>query len=136
MPQRAVQTTYTNSVGQEQTSSTPLTPFYDANGKFWTSDGVRDIQTFGYAYPETIGKSRQRVTAAINRLYSSTSRNQGLARRRMVVSGATLYPTNTYREWIVNVVVKKHALGVPFFIHVFLGDFNPKPSSWYILLLD
>ncbi|KAH8602664.1 hypothetical protein B0O99DRAFT_647536 [Bisporella sp. PMI_857] len=130
MPQRAVQTTYTNSVGQEQTSSTPLTPFYDANGKFWTSDGVRDIQTFGYAYPETIGKSRQRVTAAINRLYSSTSRNQGLARRRMVVSRATLYPTNTYQEWIVNVVVKKHALGVPFFIHVFLGDFNPKPSSW------
>lgn len=36
----------------------------------------------------------------------------------------------TYREWIANIRVKKYALNGSFFIHVFLGDFNPDPFTW------
>ena len=35
-----------------------------------------------------------------------------------------------YREWITNIRVEKMALQSAFFIHIFLGDFSPEPSSW------
>lgn len=35
-----------------------------------------------------------------------------------------------YREWITNIRVEKMALQSAFFIHVFIGDFNPDPSCW------
>lgn len=35
-----------------------------------------------------------------------------------------------YREWITNLRVEKMALQSAFFIHIFLGDFNPDPSCW------
>ena len=35
-----------------------------------------------------------------------------------------------YREWITNIRVEKMALQSAFFIHIFLGDFNPDPSCW------
>ncbi|KAK6580768.1 hypothetical protein PZA11_007004 [Diplocarpon coronariae] len=37
-----------------ETETTPLAPFADASGiKYWNSLGVRQTQTFNYAYPET-----------------------------------------------------------------------------------
>lgn len=37
-----------------ETAQTPLAPFSDATGtKFWTSELVRQTETFNYAYPET-----------------------------------------------------------------------------------
>ena len=35
-----------------------------------------------------------------------------------------------YKEWITNIRVAKDALQTAFFIHVFVGDFNPDPKSW------
>lgn len=35
-----------------------------------------------------------------------------------------------YREWITNIRVEKMALQSAFFIHIFLGDFNPDPACW------
>jgi len=35
-----------------------------------------------------------------------------------------------YREWITNIRVEKMALQTAFFIHIFLGDFNPDPARW------
>ena len=37
---------------------------------------------------------------------------------------------DTYREYIANIRVSKYALSRSFFIHIFLGDFNPDPTSW------
>ena len=35
-----------------------------------------------------------------------------------------------YFEYIANIRVKKNAIDSSFFIHIFLGDFNPDPFSW------
>ncbi|KIM27070.1 hypothetical protein M408DRAFT_311628 [Serendipita vermifera MAFF 305830] len=35
-----------------------------------------------------------------------------------------------YNEWVANIRVEKYALKSSFFIHVFLGDFNPDPAHW------
>ncbi|KAI9835969.1 MAG: hypothetical protein M1837_003559 [Sclerophora amabilis] len=35
-----------------------------------------------------------------------------------------------YREYIANIRVKKYALEGSFFVHIFLGDFDPEPFSW------
>lgn len=45
---------FVTQAGAVETSSTPLTPFVDASGSnYWTADGVRQTETFNYAYPET-----------------------------------------------------------------------------------
>jgi tyrosinase len=35
-----------------------------------------------------------------------------------------------YQEWFANIRVKKYALNESFFVHVFIGDFDPEPFSW------
>jgi len=35
-----------------------------------------------------------------------------------------------YREWFANIRVQKYALNESFFIHFFIGDFDPEPFSW------
>ena len=37
---------------------------------------------------------------------------------------------NTYQEWIANIRVAKYALEGSFNVYIFLGDFNPNPTSW------
>jgi tyrosinase len=85
VPSRALVKSYTTREGQIQSGSTPLTPFFsNANGSFWTSDGVRDHTRFGYTYPELVGgttssggtnaKAVSRAAAqTVNRLYGSFS---------------------------------------------------------------
>jgi tyrosinase len=46
--------TFVINASSIETDTTPLAPFNDASGQtYWTSDGVRNTQTFNYAYPET-----------------------------------------------------------------------------------
>lgn len=139
VPEPAKYSTFTNSAGQTQDSSTNLTPFYeDANGDFWTSDSVRSTETFGYAYPETANSPGANVTAqvvsAINSLYGMTGTTTSNTKRGGIVNGAVIYkrdPGAQYREWIANIKVEKNALSEPFFIHLFIGPFNTaSPSSW------
>ena len=136
VPEPATYSTFTNSAGQTQTSSSSLTPFYaDGNGAFWTSDSVRLTQTFGYAYPETANTPGANVTAqvvsAINNLYgaaSSKRKRDGTMYSSMMLSHDA---GSQYREWIANIRVEKDALSEPFFIHIFIGHFNTtSPSSW------
>jgi tyrosinase len=51
----AVESSFTNNIGDIQDATTPLTPFYDSMGRFWTSDGSRETTTFGYEYADTAG---------------------------------------------------------------------------------
>lgn len=43
---------------------------------------------------------------------------------------AHIVTNNTYPEWITNLRTIKHALNQTFRVYVFLGDFNPDPSTW------
>lgn len=136
VPEPATYSTFTNSAGQTQDSSSQLTPFHeDANGDFWTSDSVRSTETFGYAYPETANSTGANITAqvvsAIQSLYGATPSK----RKRDVSLGSPTIPKRDlgtqYREWIANIRVEKNALSEPFFIHIFIGPFNTTdPSSW------
>jgi tyrosinase len=70
--------TFTIAVGTSDTSSSPLTPFYTADGNTpWTSDSARDTSTFGYSYPSVpdaiitnATDLAANVTATVNALYN------------------------------------------------------------------
>jgi tyrosinase len=136
VPEPATYSTFTSSAGDTQDSTSPLTPFHaDASGKFWTSDSVRSAGAFGYAYPETANSTGVNVTTqvigAINKLYGSTSNTASKLRRSEDSIGSRDVTLNgNYHEWVANIRVKKSALDAPFFIHIFLGDFNNDPASW------
>ncbi|KAG0650918.1 Monophenol monooxygenase [Hyphodiscus hymeniophilus] len=118
---------FTNSAGGMQTSSSDLTPFYrDTNGDFWTPDSVRTTETFGYAYPETANAPGAdlftQVVIAINNLYGASSTAQ---KRDGSLGSSTVQrrePGTQYSEWIANIKVEKYALGEPFFINLSIGD--------------
>lgn len=156
-PEVARSATFTSSVGQLQTSTTPLTPFYASpDGVFWNSDMVRDPLAFGYTYAEVAGlslggqnidsRAQSSVKLAINRLYGSSSPRSlvGLANVRDVEVGPgavreastasipsrSVIVHNKYREWIANIRVKKQSLDGTFFIHFFLGSVPKEPKSW------
>jgi tyrosinase len=102
---------------------TPLTPFRNTNNRFWNSDDIRTPERLGYSYAETFGfagDSITRVITAINTLYSGSNNKH----RR----GLT-YDDDHY-EWLANISVKKHASPESFFIHIFLGPFDPNSSTW------
>ncbi|PBP21264.1 putative Tyrosinase [Diplocarpon rosae] len=126
VPEPAIFNTFTASAGQTQDIDTPLTPFHkNSAGEFWTSNSVRTTEVFGYAYPETAKHDgvdvRSQVIAASNTLYGPATAN--LRRRGVIV-------TATDQEWVANIRVKKYALNVPFYIHIFIGPFDPDPFSW------
>lgn len=131
---------------------TPLKPFRsDTNGDFWTSDSAADVTRFGYSYPEIQGKSVAQVKEAVNALYASST-GKTITRRSTV--GAEIDPnlapliaaglsneapveiipnlpaTGNYTEYLANIRVAKDALAQTFFIHIFVGDFNPDPQTW------
>jgi tyrosinase len=132
IPEPAVYNTFTNYAGQTQDVNSALTPFYkDTLGNFWTSDEVHSTETFGYAYTETANSGSTNVTnqviTAINNLYGPATTQSSKLRSRGSESNST---SGITLEWIANIRVKKLALNAPFFIHIFLGFFNPDPFSW------
>ncbi|KAL8745329.1 MAG: hypothetical protein Q9184_007889 [Pyrenodesmia sp. 2 TL-2023] len=131
---------------------TPLKPFRsDTNGDFWTSDSAADVNRFGYSYPEIQGKSVAQVKEAVNALYASSA-GKTITRRStvkaetdpdlapLIAAGLSneapvdiipnLPATGIYTEWLANIRVAKDALEQTFFIHIFVGDFNPDPKTW------
>ncbi|KAI1382190.1 Di-copper centre-containing protein [Hypoxylon crocopeplum] len=160
VPQSAVYSSHTTSPGEFEDSQTALTPFFSNETHFWTSDAVRDHQTFGYTYAEVANKSRAEVVATINQLYGNFSPasmftrptgSQRQASRQDMRLSQELHTTHglswnsqtstrppldkifsgdKYREWIANVRVSKHAMGGSFSIHLFLGEVPPDPLSW------
>ncbi|CAL8579054.1 hypothetical protein XPA_004817 [Xanthoria parietina] len=139
--------------GTQTDVNTPLKPFHsDRNGSFWTSAGVANVETLGYSYPEIQGKSQSEVKAAVNALYANSS-GVTLTRRDNVDGNNSEFAplvaaglsndapfeaipdpptTGNYTEWLTNIRVAKDALEQAFFIHIFLGDFDPNPKVWTI----
>ncbi|KAL3419107.1 tyrosinase precursor [Phlyctema vagabunda] len=154
LPEASTYSTFTSRAGTIEDSASALLPFRnDANGNFWTSDSSRSISTFGYEYPETVAQNgtdqKTQVSTAINNLYGTGSLANLAARDRFTVRRSQsevqnralsilgseglplkILQSNLYREWIVNIRVKKYALDAPFMINVFLGPYNSDPSTW------
>jgi tyrosinase len=135
-PAQVKSATYSIPAGSTVDMYTPLQPFYNASGDFWDSATVRATETFGYVYPETAnnGTSADRANAvmAINRLYgpATTSFTGQLSRKRDHGVRGRVSGTQEYREWIANILVRKHALSGPFFIHIFLGAIDADSQTW------
>ncbi|KAL8812863.1 MAG: hypothetical protein Q9223_007185 [Gallowayella weberi] len=136
--------------GAQTDVNTPLKPFHSDNaGTFWTSAGVANVEKLGYSYPEIQGKSQSEIKAAVNALYATTS-GVTISRRQVQSTKNELAPlvaaglsndvpfepipdppaSGNYTEWLTNIRVAKDGLEQTFFIHIFLGDFNPDPKSW------
>jgi len=88
--------TFTTRAGTIENAESPLQPFYQAPGKFWTSNGVRDTRTLGYTYPELAQWSSLspqeksvRIHTEVNRLYGKTAPVAGVKPR---VFGAVSAP--------------------------------------------
>jgi tyrosinase len=129
--------TYTTEVNATQDITSPLTPFHkNATGEFWTSADVPSTDIFGYAYPETASYEGQNVSAnviaAINRLYGPNVSAGAINPTGMVAERAIANATGQYTHWMANIKVSKHALGAPFFIHLFIGTVNTNMSSWQL----
>ncbi|KAL8771913.1 MAG: hypothetical protein Q9209_002851 [Squamulea sp. 1 TL-2023] len=139
--------------GVQTDVNTPLRPFHsDTSGTFWTSAGVANVEKLGYSYPEIQGKSQSEVKAAVNALYAASSGVTITRRDNVEAHNSKLAPliaaglssdapfeavpdppaTGNYTEWLTNIRVAKDALEQTFFIHIFLGDFNPDPKVWSI----
>jgi tyrosinase len=135
-PMPAQFSTYTIPVGSMIDMHTPLQPFYNSSGGFWDSSSIRATETFGYVYPETAnngtGADRESVINAINRLYGPDAEDSDTPTRVNKLD-AKIRDTARgyeYQEWIANILVRKHALSGPFFIHLFLGPIDPDPQNW------
>ncbi|KAL8659580.1 MAG: hypothetical protein Q9226_000361 [Calogaya cf. arnoldii] len=132
---------------------TPLRPFHsDTNGSFWTSAGVANVEKLGYSYPEIQGKSQSEIKAAVNALYAESSGVTITRRDDVEANNNEIAPlvaaglsndvpfeaipdppaTGNYTEWLTNIRVAKDALEQAFFIHIFLGDFDPDPQVWSV----
>ncbi|KAI0505261.1 hypothetical protein F5B22DRAFT_640025 [Xylaria bambusicola] len=169
IPTEAVYATHTENQGAMEDIHSPLKPFFLNDTSFWTSDMVRDLETFGYTYAEVANKTREQVIATINRMYTdyspatigirgnqhsaahsnelindqaqdTTQQPHGARGMAWQHKSAGRFPTHavfkvnaegkSYREWVANIKVKKHALKGSFLIHLFFGDVPDDASSW------
>ncbi|KAF2453655.1 hypothetical protein BDY21DRAFT_292685 [Lineolata rhizophorae] len=135
-PGRQTQDNFQWSRGQVKNAWTPLKPFHsNSNGDFWMAKDIKDPSVFGYTYPElTNGATTSSVRSAINRLYqpqsSSSSRRRSLFPGNSTVSVYT-NGTGSDREYMLNVVGEKFALGGSYAIYFFLGECDLEDmSSW------
>ncbi|KAI9785255.1 MAG: hypothetical protein M1835_003372, partial [Candelina submexicana] len=156
-PATATDGSYTISKGSTEDINTPLTPFHsDDTGDFWISDSVRNIKTFGYSYKEladwnftSTNDFQASVRGFINTLYGNASPPKGPTKRKFKREtdsalqsrekpadakagdlSKVVSSDGKYNEYLANIRVSKDAVGGSFFVHIFLGDFNPDPATW------
>lgn len=136
-PMSAILPTRTIKTGDNQTSTTDLTPFFRNATHFWNPDQVRDHKVFGYSYVEVATGNRSEVITAINKLYTDFSpatlhfqehSDTSFPQRRL--SMGLIVQDGTYREWAVDIVVNKFAFGASFNVHLFLGRIPMFPAKW------
>ncbi|KAF3921073.1 Tyrosinase [Arthrobotrys entomopaga] len=145
--------------GHHINMKTDLKPFYQSTGKFWNSESVTDVKTFGYTYPET-GMSRGDTIATVKALYGQTSTDikaalkiktsgglpnkqtkRAIAEPKGTVNtkptagelagvvGQIVHDSNKYREW--EAFIKVSVGTNPFSVTVFMGEpASADPKDW------
>ena len=112
-----------------------LTPFHkNAQGDFWTSNDVRDINKLGYTYPELANNpSNATLVANIKAQYSGPSDvlvtpTKKTKRQEIKANNTELY--------LAEVTVPLYGLdngaggASPYEVAVFLGDVTSAPKEW------
>ncbi|KAL2158078.1 hypothetical protein VTH06DRAFT_4888 [Thermothelomyces fergusii] len=122
---------YTIRKGQSIDSSTALAPFFsNANGTFWTSDGVRDHTRFGYTpaflFFEELRAQGGAAVAGIGfrNNHQRPEPSHSLVKSKIFFAGPN---GNRYCEWKVEVRVGRNSssgIGVSSSISFFLGDIS------------
>jgi tyrosinase len=114
--------------GTIETSSTPLLPFSQGNGGWYTSDSCRSLTTLGYTYPEIDDwdqnpqQLQQNVTSQVNTLYNPNG--QFINKRDSMPGQQTV-------DWSVDLRVDKFdCQGQRFVIRLFLGAV-PENLDWF-----
>ncbi|KHN95235.1 tyrosinase precursor [Metarhizium album ARSEF 1941] len=135
-PMVAGETSYTYTVGTWQYANSPLTPFYQADGTFWTSDAARNWELFGYTYqdadPSQIGlpQLQSNLMRNINQWWGG-GRPSGLAARGDDDKTAAVVRDAHYTEWIVDIRVDtRTAVNGSFAIPFFIGHVPADSHEW------
>lgn len=138
-PMAAIEQTYSTKIGQMVDENSPLEPFFsDQERDYWTAASVRNIETFGYTYPELAGRANESaVKSAINALYGSGFGSSGLAKRAAAPEPETDGPipygksdSEPQRQYLANILSQKFALNGSYAIYLFLGGFNDSADAW------
>ncbi|KAF3931636.1 Tyrosinase [Dactylellina cionopaga] len=121
-----------NEDEDEDNLDTELYPWKHPDGKYWTSQDVKDVSSiwkYGYGYPEVPcsykGKSAtdldEFATSAINDLYGGS----GGATK---IKGRAASEDNT--EWDVSILVDQAEVPGTFAVYAFLGQPPSDPTKW------
>jgi tyrosinase len=108
-----------------------LAPFHsDTIGTNWTAQRVRQIEQFGYTYPELAGNATAAsVRTAVNTLYgdraSIQTQQQDVTAREDGQSAVATNPAYT-----ADIVSQKFAVNGSYAIYVFLGNVSDDASAW------
>lgn len=128
------QGTFSIKQGSEMGPDSPLPPFHkSASGDFWTSSDARDLNVFGYTYPELKGNySLENLRSAINYLYDprrdeDSNNNLPAPVRRQ---DRPTYGRPDYWEYKAEVQVSKFSLGGSFMVYVFCGTTPVNGTAW------
>ncbi|KAK0660209.1 Polyphenol oxidase 1 [Lasiodiplodia hormozganensis] len=148
-PEAQAYGTYMVSAGQVLDEDSELYPFHSStNGDFWTSSQVRDVEAFGYTYPELVNADQAAMRTTINKMYGQSTVSHRTKRTDVggVVGGVTgiinklIQPgqidadaaeKDEHRfEYTANIKLSKCALGGPGVIYLFLGDHSDDAADW------
>lgn len=116
-------------------ADTPLKPFYQTDGTFYTSNTVKDISTFGYSYPElqpttsngslTPEELSAYVKSRVNALYSDDLVGLGITkskhRRGGSVGANPRDGDGLATTWSVSISVNKSEIPLPATVSINLG---------------
>lgn len=133
-PMVAGENGYTFTAGSWQNSTTSLTPFFQTDGSFWTSDTARNWEIFGYTYTDAdlsrieLPQLQSNLRRSINQWWGP-SRPNGITARYEHVPAST--EDGNYTEWIVNVMVNVNALNGSFTVPFFIGEVPEDTLEWH-----
>jgi tyrosinase len=145
--QAAVDTTYTINIGQNLDANSPLTPFFQDQSNYWTTNAVRDwAGTFGYTYPEFTNTAgdRNAIIGAVNNLYGPNAQPGAKSKRSLAsyapagkaaapssIDNAKLAANGSEYQYNANIQTPRFALQTSFTIYIFLGEPAAEvPSTW------
>ncbi|KAF2264641.1 Di-copper centre-containing protein [Lojkania enalia] len=120
--------------GSTQGLKSSLPPFHmNAKGDMWTSETIRNWESFGYTYPELMGKpDNDTLTRDINRLYKASTqglnKNNTLTSREISYAQATNMTADAW-DWMAEVNMPSD-IRVTYAVRGFLGKPSDNPLDW------
>ncbi|KAF2734243.1 Di-copper centre-containing protein [Polyplosphaeria fusca] len=130
--------TFVVKEGDTQDKKSPLAPFHmNAKGDFWTAETSRDWESFGYTYPELVGKpSNDTLTRDINRLYKAPTQGLNTNNTLSTLNTGDKADTPSTKnssadaiDWLAEVKMPSD-IQITYAVRAFLGKPSADPSTW------